>query len=365
MHFAGETTYIACPISPHFLSGIPGVLVPSSGVATFTYNGREGSVYDYEVLTCSEPEILYWKEHCTEVPKHSIRSRHGASIGRTCTPLEAGIHSHGSKSLQPSPCFQGPLVGRISYPTYPGQMLHVTYNGSEFVFSTFSTLCAYQLPPLSHSEGSSVSWVKTSGKNIPPNTFQACSTPNGEAVYIGRALHRRNELVPGHILLSVGCLCLCWGSVEHRYDEYEALTVDESADFHWVYSSLGDVPAHAVEGGKQGGETVYIGRTVTGCDVSIGKTWQDVPIQIPRHSTTNIQLVGKVHCSHQALYVPHNGLEYIYRDYEVLTSKIRPKGLAELCRNEVLIITKGIPKYIDLLPLPLHLKAFCKLGLEV
>jgi len=118
MHFAGETTYIACPILPHFLSGIPIVLVPSSGVTTFTYNGREGSIYDYEVLTCSEPEILYWKEHCTEVPKHAIRSRHGVSIGRTCTPLEAGVHSHGSKSLQPSPGFQGPLVGRISYPTY-------------------------------------------------------------------------------------------------------------------------------------------------------------------------------------------------------------------------------------------------------
>ena len=348
-------------MSPHFLSGIPGVLVPSSGVATLTFSGREISNSEYEVLTCSEPEVLYWREHCCKVPKNAIQSRQGVYIGRTCTPLETGVPvsgPYGLKNLQPLPGFQGPLVGKIiqSHSLYPG--LRVAHNGYEFVFSTFSTLCAYQPPPLSHSEGSSVSWVKTSGKNIPPNTFQACSTPDGEAVYIGRALHCRNELVPGHILPSVGRLSLCWGSAEHQYNQYEALTVDDAAGFHWVCTGQGDVPANAVAAGEQDGEAVYVGRTVTGSDVSIGKTWQKLPIQITSHST---QLVGKVHCSHQALYVPHNGLEYIYRDYEVLTSKTSPKKLAELCRNEVLIMTKGIPRYIDLLPLPLHMKTFCKL----
>ena len=365
--FAGETAYIACPIAPHFLSGVPGVLVPSSGVATFTFSGREWSTSEYEVLTCSEPEVLYWKEHCCEVPKNAVHSRRGMSIGRTCTPLEAGVPvsgPHGLKTLQPLPGFQGPLVGKIiqSHHLYPG--LRVAYNRYEFVFSTFSTLCAYQVPPLSHSEASTVSWEKTSGNNLPPNAFQASSTPSGEAIYIGRALHRHKQLVPGHVVPSLGRLSLCWGSREHQYDEYEALVVNDAAAFHWVYACQGDVPAHAVAGGEQDRETVYIGRTVTGCDVSVGKTWKEVPIQIPSHSVTNTQLVGKVHPSHQALYVPHNGQEYIYRDSEFLTSKPSPKKLAELCRNEILIITKGIPGRVDLLPLPLHLKTFCKLREE-
>ena len=161
-------------MSPHFLSGIPGVLVPSSGVATLTFSGREISNSEYEVLTCSEPEVLYWREHCCKVPKNAIQSRQGVYIGRTCTPLETGVPvsgPYGLKNLQPLPGFQGPLVGKIiqSHSLYPG--LRVAHNGYEFVFSTFSTLCAYQPPPLSHSEGSSVSWVKTSGKNIPPHTF--------------------------------------------------------------------------------------------------------------------------------------------------------------------------------------------------
>ena len=339
--------------------------MPSSGVATFTFSDKVGSVPEYEVLTCSEPEVLYWKENCTgEAPKHAVRSRQGVCIGRTCTPLEAGARPHSSDSLQPSPGFQGPLVGTILQGYHLCPKLRVAYNGNMFVFPTFSTLCAYQVPPLSHSEASAISWEKTSGKNLPPNAFQASSTPSGEAIYIGRALHRHKQLVPGHVVPSVGRLSLCWGSREHQYDEYEALVVNDAAAFHWVYASQGDVPAHAVAGGIQDGETVYIGRTVTGCDVSIAKTWKEVPIQIPSHSFTDTQLVGKVHRSHQALYVPHNGQEYIYRDYEVLTSKTSPKKLAELCRNEVLIITKGIPGRVDLLPLPLHLKAFCKLREE-
>ena len=340
-------------------------------MVSFTFSGREGGTEKYDVLTCSEPEALYWKEHChKEVPRNAVRSVRGLGIGRTCTPLKEGVPvsgPHGLKNLQPLPGYQGPLVGKIIQPRhryrYPG--LHVAYKGYEFAFSTFSTLCAYQIPPLSHAEPRAVSWVEASGRHVPPNTLQASTSPSGESVYIGRALHCEDQLVPGYVVLSTGHLSLSWGTSEHQHDEYEVLVVDDPAAYHWVYASQGDLPPHAVAGGKQDSETVYIGRTVTGCNVTVGKTWQGIPLQIPAHSAANTQLIGKVHCSHRALYVSHDGLEYIYSDYEVLASRTSPKRLVELCRNEVLIVTKGIPRRIDLLPLPQRLQNFCKLREEM
>ena len=58
-------------------------------------------------------------------------------------------------------------------------------------------------------------------------------------------------------------------------------------------------------------EGLYIGRTVTGKDVSTATTWQKVPINLPLLRVANTQLLGKIHPSHECLYVPWDGKEYI------------------------------------------------------
>ena len=150
--------------------------------------------------------------------------------------------------------------------------------------------------------------------------------------------------------------------MEYCCDEgYSVLVVEEPDAFDWGTYSNGEVPCTAIPGGTTVyGEELYIGRTVTNSDVMIGKTWQHEPINLPHGRVTNTQLVGKIHASHNCLYVPWGGKAYVYPSYEVLMGKLQPKSLQHLCRNVIITATLGIPGRVDKLFLPLHLRDFCK-----
>ncbi|XP_077543610.1 uncharacterized protein LOC144155809, partial [Haemaphysalis longicornis] len=66
--------------------------------------------------------------------------------------------------------------------------------------------------------------------------------------------------------------------------------------YRWVTCRWGDVPENAEPGGKDKGETLYVGRAVHQDDL--------VP--------------GKVHPSHRRCYVAYRGVEWNYGEYEVL-----------------------------------------------
>ena len=96
---------------------------------------------------------------------------------------------------------------------------------------------------------------------------------------------------------------------------------------------------------------------MTGSDVSIGKTWKNVSIDLPHGRATDTQLVGSVY--RKFLYVSWDDKGYIYPSYEVLAMKMNPKSLQHLCCNVIITATLGIPDRILQLHLPVHLKSFC------
>ncbi|KAH9362772.1 hypothetical protein HPB48_005269 [Haemaphysalis longicornis] len=74
--------------------------------------------------------------------------------------------------------------------------------------------------------------------------------------------------------------------------------------YRWVTCRWGDVPENAVPGGKDKGETLYVGRAVHQDDL--------VP--------------GKVHPSHRRCYVAYRGVEWNYGEYEVSTMYMHTLG---------------------------------------
>lgn len=74
--------------------------------------------------------------------------------------------------------------------------------------------------------------------------------------------------------------------------------------FSWVTSSSGHVPPEAVCAGHQSnGEPLYVGRA-----------------HVEGSLTT-----GKIHPSHNCIYVPFNGAEHNVSEYEVLVAQKRCK----------------------------------------
>jgi len=72
-----------------------------------------------------------------------------------------------------------------------------------------------------------------------------------------------------------------------------------SYELEFEPSSSGRCPAHAVPGGTENGETLYIARAQHGGSI--------VP--------------GKLHCSHRTAYIPYGGQEHRKTNYEILCFK--------------------------------------------
>lgn len=79
--------------------------------------------------------------------------------------------------------------------------------------------------------------------------------------------------------------------------EFEVL---RSGDFVWEFAANGEIPSNAIVIGKTiDGENLYMGRCL--------------------HEGT--QTPGKVQASHGCLYIPFNGEEISFSEYEVLVLK--------------------------------------------
>ncbi|XP_075530334.1 natterin-3-like [Dermacentor variabilis] len=140
-------------------------------------------------------------------------------------------------------------------------------------------------------------WVLCYGSHIPPNAVPG-GEDGGETSFIGRAEHE-NDVIPGKVLASHSCCYVAYYGAEHKYREYQVL-VSNRAPLVWVPAANGLVPNGAIQGGtRSNGEPLYIGRTY--------------------HKGTLTP--GKVHPSHNCLYIPSGGYEHRYSDYEVLVCK--------------------------------------------
>lgn len=205
---------------------------------------------------------------------------------------------------------------------------------------------------------SPVFWVKVpkNSQQLPENAFVACLMETGEHGYIARG-RVDGQLVTGHTTASSGGIAFIpFGTLERRIDEFDIL-VAKAEDLFWVKESNGVTPAYAVAGGLDKEEQQYIGRTCT--RLELAKTWQGFPL--PTTSFDGERRVGKIHKSHRCLYVPFDGNEYIFRQYEVLRHKITPGDLRSVCRWNInkMFLNLGLDySAFTKLPLPESLKQY-------
>ncbi|XP_062544073.1 natterin-3-like [Armigeres subalbatus] len=128
---------------------------------------------------------------------------------------------------------------------------------------------------------------------IPPGSILAGHDIDKSPIFIGRAYHKGDHL-PGKVIPSKGSAYVCYGGKEIRKSGFEVLC---NGNVDWVPAKFGIVPRNAVLGGQTStGEKLYIGRA----------HWMG--------SLTP----GKVHPSHQTLYIPFDGKEISIQNYEVL-----------------------------------------------
>ena len=381
---------------------IPGIITPSKDSFTFyDYNSHKDKLLvrtvrvdkaPCHVLTSKIPDLLYWEpaEKFTSnhtLPHNIVMLDPVVRDDRPCLLFIArvpptvindgkiiGLYDKAKFPVD----FNGPIVGagqawldrgclenvlikKFYEFQFSSYNVNVFYDGRIIKAPRFSFLCTYKIPKLSHYKLPELKWETTSDGLIPINALPAGIYPNGEVLYVGKKWHQGDE-IPGYVVHTEKFLHLCCGCAEHCYDSgYKILTVEEPDAIEWGAYSNGKVPPNAIPGGiTRDGEHLYIGRTVTNSDITVGKTVKYNLIRLPRSKVTNTQLVGKIHCSHRCLYVPWDHKEYNYPSYEVLMRNFRPKSLQHLCRNVIITATLGIPGRIDELSLPLDLIDFCK-----
>lgn len=346
------------------LAGIPGGYVPSKNCLSLSHGCVEHKKTSFEVLTCSNHARLYWEKSSNgKVPPNAVEALHqyydAIYVGRTCTPLTQARKPDRRCLIAsvPEHANDGPVLGKV-HPSH--RCLYVAISGYEYNFSEYEVLCLAKLPLLTHSIPSLFSWVEARGGEVPCGAFPAGMTSDGEVTYVARARIEGKD-VPGQLTPSKRCCQVSYATTERKHTKYQVLVAEDQAGFYWKLDSQGHLPKGSVPGSEQE-EILGIGRTITGSDISIGQTYRGIAIRL--HPTTgekNVQLVGKIHPSHRCLYVPHDGLEYIYREYEVLLAYYQPKSLQELCRNLVLKVTYGAPACVERLPLPRGLQQYCLL----
>ena len=334
---------------------IPGVLEEGTKFVSFPYGTKEHTRKKYEVLTVSSPDIVFWKEWSPNrrIPTNAVKA------GEQCS----GDVLYIGKNAQNRP-------GKLE-PFFQHNCLYVSSDGREHRYQSCHVLCEYVAPPLTYTALPPHEWVPAQGGVIPTGALAGGLTPSGSTIYVSRARYY-NQLVPGQLVDGETSARICSGSLEHPYENYEVLTVENADQFEWVWSSQGHVPANAVVAGRQNEEDAYAGRTSLRSAISAGYTrhvyschygqisYPSRSIKLPDDCAAGTQLVGKIVHSHPCLYVPYRGEEVIYREYEVLVGKPQPPTLGALCRNVILHATRGIPMRVEKLPLPLQLKRYCQ-----
>ncbi|XP_001603900.1 natterin-3 isoform X2 [Nasonia vitripennis] len=137
-------------------------------------------------------------------------------------------------------------------------------------------------------------WVhRSAGQPVPPTAVSGGRDVDGAQIYVGRAFHE-GDMIPAKVIPEKDVAYVAHGGQEHAKHSFEVLVQGE---FTWEFCSNGSVPADAVVAGQTAdGEPLYVGRVL--------------------HNGS--QTVGKVQQSHGCLYIPFDGEELSFKDYEVL-----------------------------------------------
>ncbi|XP_050671047.1 uncharacterized protein LOC126969565 isoform X2 [Leptidea sinapis] len=139
-------------------------------------------------------------------------------------------------------------------------------------------------------------WVTASSGQVPPGAVVGGNDCSGEPLYVARAQHESNAIIPGKLVASHGCAYIPWGGQEHGKAEYQVLVGGPN---NWVPTNGSNIPPGAFPGGEsEDGEPLFIGRV--------------------RHEGSIT--TGKVQQSHGVCYISFAGQELGFPDYEILMS---------------------------------------------
>ncbi|XP_043507803.1 uncharacterized protein LOC122527572 [Frieseomelitta varia] len=137
-------------------------------------------------------------------------------------------------------------------------------------------------------------WLsRSAGQSMPPTAVVGGRDIDGSTIYVGRAYHE-GDMLPAKVIPDKSVAYVCHNGEEHPKHDFEVLAQGE---FAWEFCSNGSVPSDAVMAGQTSdGEPLYVGRVL--------------------HN--GAQTIGKVQPSHGCLYIPFDGEELSFKDYEVL-----------------------------------------------
>ncbi|XP_076167394.1 uncharacterized protein LOC143146668 isoform X2 [Ptiloglossa arizonensis] len=122
---------------------------------------------------------------------------------------------------------------------------------------------------------------------LPQNVVMASE----DGLYIGRT-HHRDSLTPGGIRNNI--CTIAWGGISYDKKEFQVLC---GTNINWVLSWDGSVPLNALPVGEtEDGHALFVGRVL--------------------HE--GVYYIGKIQPNHQICYVPVNGQETHYVEYETL-----------------------------------------------
>lgn len=132
-------------------------------------------------------------------------------------------------------------------------------------------------------------------------------------------------------------------------DNFLILSLEDTQSFQWVTTQKANIPSYALRGciDQQTNEYFYIGRTsfesenpyIYSPSTNVWNAYEN-PSGIPA-------LFGKVHTSHQLMYVAYNGLEIAYETYDILCLKPSPSKLKNFCRWELRNLLKHSNENIE------------------
>lgn len=120
---------------------------------------------------------------------------------------------------------------------------------------------------------------------------------DGSLIYAGRAMYAGINL-PAKIIPKKNSCYVSYNGVEIAVEDFEVVAA-KCDKFTWEPSCHGKIEANVVVTGRDGCDELFIGRA-------------------PFEGSLT---VGKVHPSHQCLYIPFNGTEQRLTHYEVLIYK--------------------------------------------
>ncbi|XP_037938754.1 uncharacterized protein LOC119671937 [Teleopsis dalmanni] len=256
----GDTIYIGRAEFNNDL--LPAKVIPNKGKAYVCYGSNEEEIDTYEVLSGLHYEWI--PSSNGNVPAAAVK------VGRT---IDGEFLYAGRGYYEGSLC-----VGKV-HPSHG--CLYIPYGSDEIKLTEYEVLVQPD------------KWIDATADSIPEGALEGGRDADGDVIYVGRVF-KDGDLMPAKVIPNKGGAYVCWGSEEHKVENFQVLA---GAGFLWTSCDNGSIVPGAIPAGHTAdGETLYVGRAYHAGSLSI----------------------GKIHPSHGCIYLPFGGEEIQASSYEVL-----------------------------------------------